>query len=133
MDSRGPVTTEAPDTTTIVRAVVTLEVYPAGSLPSPDALREYDQIVPGVAERWMDTFLSETTHRRDRERESDRTVRRAQRFALTIMLAALLVTIYAISQHQGIGQALGFGSVATLGYVFLKQRTRAAKADDSPS
>jgi uncharacterized membrane protein len=119
--------TRAPDTTTTYRGV--LEVYPAGSIPSPEALQQYERIVPSIGPRWLDTFLSETTHRRDREKSSDRALTRAQWFALAIMLVALAVTFAAVMQHQPVGEFLGFGSVATLGYVFLSQRQKEDRED----
>jgi uncharacterized membrane protein len=111
---------------TTLQAVI--QVYPAGSLPSPNALREYEQIVPGIGKRWTDTFFSETEHRRKREKASDAALTRAQIFALVVMVAALAVTVFAIQQAQPIPAGFGFASVAALGYVFL---THGDKGDTS--
>jgi hypothetical protein len=86
-------------------------------------------MAPGIGTRWLDTFLTETNHRREREKASDRALTRAQWFALVIMLAALAVTFVAVIQHQPVGEFLGFGSVAALGYVFLTQGRRNDQGD----
>ena len=107
--------------TQVVQMIVT--VYPAGSLPSAPALREYEELVPGIAKQWTDTFFSETTHRRERDRASDRAADRAQHYALAIMVLGLLVIALAVYTRQIVTGSIGFVGLAAVGYVFFKSPT----------
>jgi uncharacterized membrane protein len=106
-----------------------------GQLPHPNDLQAYDAIVPGTAERLIGQHLrereklvqlqiSQTEHRQQLESDvtaaNMRDVPRGQRYALTIVLVALLVSAFAIYNHypwEGLGGILG--SLAILAGVFV--------------
>ncbi len=111
----------------------------SGPLPSPDILREYDNILPGAAERVFRMAESQQTHRQNLETSAiSGDSRRAfcGLFAgVFVVLCVLVGSIYVIMNgHEIIGGILsgldlvGLGSVFVYGTVSRRQeRTRKAQ------
>jgi len=106
-----------------------------GQLPHPDDLRAYDELVPGSAERLINQLVgereqlltlqvSQTEHREQLELKVTTSniegSHRGQHYALVIVLAALLISGFAIYKDfpwQGLAGILG--SLAMLAGVFI--------------
>src|SRR5438874_1345662 len=89
---------------------------PSSGLPTPQVLKEYDQIVPGSADRLMKAFEDLIKHRIELEKEAQKAriadVARGQLFGLLIGLAAILGGSVAASLgSQWAGSAIGGGGV----------------------
>ena len=77
----------------------------SGPLPPPLAVREYDDIIPGGAERILVMAEKEQSHRHENEslisKETMKLRGKGQNFALFISLAVLATAIYFGSIGQG--------------------------------
>jgi uncharacterized membrane protein len=121
-----------------------LEIFSAsweGQLPHPNDMRSYDEIAPGTAQRLIDVHIhererllqlhvSQTEHRQELESRfvatNIQSSRRGQYFALTIVLAVIAVSAFAISRSyatQGLAGMLS--SLAVLAAVFVYGNERA--------
>ena len=95
----------------------------SGPLPPPQTLREYNEVVPGLAQEIVDQWKGETTHRHDTIdalRETDKQALRAfykgemvgQLIAAVLFLAILAVVVYAIYEHN---TAVGIAGIVAAG------------------
>lgn len=103
----------------------------SGPLPPPQALHEFDQVVPGGAERIMAAWEKETAHRQALEkRQMELTSRElilvaAEAFfskisALIFVLAALGVSAYAIQLNQPwFAGIFGSSTIAAVVWAFI--------------
>lgn len=123
-----------------------------GPLPSPEIIREYEEIRPDIVDTVLTMALSEQKHRHWREaelialeREKEKTeqslIGRGQWLGFAICLGIILLSAYVASEgHPGFGSLLGGGAVVTLVANFIGTNViraiRGAKnaaASDPPS
>ena len=104
--------------------------YWSGPTPSPDVLREYDDIVPGSAERIIAMAERQSEHRRALEtiavKGGSTRAFMGSVFGFIIGMSAVLGGIYLATQGQELGgYSLVLGTVATLAGVFVYGRRSA--------
>ncbi len=72
----------------------------SGPFPSPHVLREYNQIIPNMAERILDNFESQTKHRIEIEKEivfsRSENMKKGQIFAFIIALCLIALSFYCV-------------------------------------
>jgi uncharacterized membrane protein len=95
-----------------------------GPIPPPIALREYDDVLPGAAERILKMTEEQSSHRRELEKqvidENLKQAKRGQRYGLIIGLAAIAVGGACIMSGQWIGGSIiGGGGLTGLVSVFI--------------
>ncbi len=95
-----------------------------GPLPSPEMLRQYDNVLPGMAERLLEAFEKQGDHRRQMDEKSltmnFRLARVGQVFAFLLGLAGLGSGTYLVSTgHSPEGVAVVFGAIGSLVGAFL--------------
>jgi uncharacterized membrane protein len=112
----------------------------SGPLPHPDALKQYDQLVPGAAKSIVDSFVKEGDHRRSCEKResivmetwSDGDIRlqkRGQIFGFILGVIGIGGGLWAgINGAPATGSIIGGGSLAAIVTAFLRQRP-ASKED----
>ncbi len=110
-----------------VQQTSTVTTITSGPIPSPSTLKEYDEIIPGAAERILSMAEQEAAHLRNIEREAlikaSEQVKRGQVFGLIIGILAFLTSIIALvlgSEKTAI--ALGGTTVVGLVAVFVTGR-----------
>jgi len=85
---------------TIVRQIVSTEIF-SGPLPAPKTLKEYDQIMPGLANRIVTMAENQSAHRQQLENIVIRSDRRNSLLGLVIggivALSVLVVGAYLIT------------------------------------
>lgn len=106
--------------------------------PSPEAIAEYEKIIPGSGERFLRHLEVQGEHRMKMESDVIRAKisaeHRGQWFGLVLSLAALAVAgILAKEGTIGAGIAasvLGTGGLASIAVSFLRDRPRSEKKND---
>jgi uncharacterized membrane protein len=98
----------------------------AGPLPSPEVIRDYEQVLSGAADRIMTMMEHQAEHRMDMERAlvegAVRTERLGQVFGLGVVLLAFLVSAWLITHgHSVAGTVLGVTDLVGLVAVFAKR------------
>jgi uncharacterized membrane protein len=99
----------------------------SGALPPPKILREYDQIVPGAAERLLRQAESQTRHRQQLETTvTDETAKRS-RYGLVAGVVVVLglevvAGLAAVFKQPWLSGFLGVAGPATLAGVFVYGR-----------
>ena len=101
--------------------------YFAGPLPAPQTLYEYDQILPGAADRIIGMAEREAQHRHTLEREVLKIQGRNSTFGifagLLVGLAAILGGVYCVAQGADLaGAGVALTGLAALVGVFITQR-----------
>lgn len=105
----------------------------SGPLPPPVVLQQYNQIIPGAAERILKMAESQSEHRRQLEQKviaSDiRNSRLGLLFGFVITMTAIVTGTFLILKtgNPVAGGLLSVGSIATLAGVFIygsRQRTQ---------
>ncbi len=96
----------------------------SGPLPHPKILAGYDQIVPGAAEKIIDTFVEQAHHRMYLEKtviEGDSRRANWGVAAATIITLLFLAASYnlIINGHELAGSILGISNLAILAGVFI--------------
>lgn len=135
----GEATDEADEFTANVVGVVVEQLVERveqfrGPVPSPRHLREYEEVLPGCADRLISLTEQQSAHRREMEKEivkTDVKLRsRGQLFAFVLGLAGIIgaIVLAAIGSDL-VGFGVFLGSLATLIGVFVAQR----KKEDEPS
>lgn len=104
----------------------------SGPLPPPEILREYDELVPGSAKTFIDTFSDQAHHRMDLEKTHLRSDRRRSWGGLiagfVVAMTALCGGIWLVYMgHDTAGATIGTvglgGLVGTFVYGTKSQRT----------
>lgn len=112
-----------------------------GPIPPPEILAQYDQIMPGLGQKIIDQFLSETAHRHDVESRTvsinksitDGTMlerKNGQRYGFAIFVFMLIAIVYlAMNDHDGVAGILGGTTmVAVIGlFVVRRQESKVKK------
>lgn len=102
----------------------------SGPLPPPDVLRQFDEVVPGAAERIIKMAEEQSAHRKELERKvinSDISRSKwGQVLGFIIAIAGLVVSaVVAIYGNAFAGGIIGVGTLASLVSVFMYgSRTR---------
>ena len=107
-----------------------------GPLPPPEVLRQYDAIIPGMAERLLQAFEAQGSHRRGMDDKvltmNFRLAKVGQIFAFVLGLAALGGGTYLIAAgHDAYGIALVFGTIAPMVAAFLWTGRRSNRPDQA--
>lgn len=72
----------------------------SGPLPSPQTLKEYNQVIPNMAERILDSFESQTKHRIQIEKEivfsRSENMKKGQLFAFIIAMCLIILSLYCV-------------------------------------
>lgn len=96
----------------------------SGPLPHPDLLRQYDQVVPGAAERIIRSFEKQGEHRQSMERDNlDANIKKsfwglAAGWTLAVLfLAGGVVCI--LTGHDWAGGILATADIATVVSIFV--------------
>lgn len=105
----------------------------SGPIPPPEALAQYDQIVPGSADRIIQMAENETKHRHSLENTAlNATVnetRRGQRYGMAIGIVVLITSIIALFLgYETAASVLGGGTLVSLVSVFVYGRSASSKA-----
>ena len=108
-----------------------------GPLPPPQALAQYNEIIPGLAERIVAMAEEEAKHRRSIEHKVvDNTFqegKRGQHYGLAIGIVAILAgAVVAIAGHPTAGSIIGGGGVVGLVSVFVVGRFFQYKQQEEP-
>jgi uncharacterized membrane protein len=104
----------------------------SGPLPPPEHLREYEQIVPGAAERLIKMAEDQSVHRRGLEnrvidaqiRQSDRGQWMAVAVAMLFLAGSIWVTL---AGFPWVGSILGGTTVASLVGIFITSKWQQKK------
>ena len=111
----------------------------SGQLPPPDILRQFDEVVPGAAERIIKMAEDQSTHRRELEKkviDSDITRSKwGQILGFIIAISGLVVSaIVAVYGSALAGGIIGVGTLASLVGVFMYgSRTRSRERGEKDS
>ncbi|MEK7565052.1 MAG: DUF2335 domain-containing protein [Patescibacteria group bacterium] len=111
----------------------------SGPLPPPDILRQFDEVVPGAAERIIKMAEDQSTHRRELEKkviDSDITRSKwGQILGFIIAISGLVVSaIVAVYGSALAGGIIGVGTLASLVGVFMYgSRTRSRERGEKDS
>src|SRR5205807_6828551 len=86
----------------------------SGALPDPSRLKQYEEILPGLATEIVESFKKESEHRREQERkklEAEITLKRTgQVFGFVIAISAIIGGTIAASHDAPLaGGAIGEG------------------------
>ncbi|MDD2772101.1 MAG: DUF2335 domain-containing protein [Elusimicrobiales bacterium] len=105
----------SPSTESVVVAKATMH---CGPLPSPDTLKQYNLIVPGLAKMICTEFAKQSEHRRQLESkilpEQALQSKRGQWFAFIIALALIVCGTWCINKgHDWAGVAVITGTLAS--------------------
>ena len=121
---------------TEIRSIVHQELSVArsyffsGPLPHPDHMKEYENILPGSADRLITLLEEEAQHRRQqatsRTKSNTKLEERGQFFGFLIAMTALIGGGYIMASGQSVwGAAVAISAVAGLSGVFIwKSRER---------
>lgn len=107
----------------------------SGPLPAPEALLEYDRIVPGAAERILHMAEKQQSHRHEQEKldlnEGVKYARRGQWMAFTITTAAFVVGTYlAFTGHPTVASILFGGVLVGIVVAFLGSRKTSKEEEE---
>lgn len=126
-NSKGPPVT--------VQQTSTVTTITSGPIPSPSTLKEYDEIIPGAAERILSMAEQEAAHLRNIEREAlikaSEQVKRGQVFGLIIGILAFLTSIIALVLGSE-KTAIALGGTTVVGLVAVFVTGRFSQADKLP-
>lgn len=137
--TRTPRNTGKPQVAKQQAKVAITEQY-SGPLPDPRALSQYDQVVPGAAERIIQAFEDESRHRRQLEQraveatvddaEADRNeARRGQNFALIVALSTIVAGALLMSfTDKDVGAGL-LGASGPIAIAFIRGRREKGTKD----
>lgn len=111
----------------------------SGPIPHPDILRQFNEVVPGSAERIIKMAEDQSTHRKELERKViDSDIERSkwgQILGFVIAIAGLIVSaVVAIYGSALAGGIIGVGTLASLVGVFMygsKTRSKEREAKKS--
>lgn len=111
----------------------------SGPVPSPEVLKEYEQIAPGFAERLLSMAEQEQSHRHECERRAleqnienhqarSREISRGQHYGLAIGLTAITAgATLAFHGHDLPGGFIGTGGVIGLVVAFLYSHRKSSE------
>lgn len=107
-----------------VKEVVQVQQHYSGPLPQPESLAQYDQIVPGAAERIIKMAEKEMEHRHRVEDSMTRSAIRSTFLGIIFAFMSVLIlsgsVVYAL--YRGFDTVAGYiavGSIAAVAGVFI--------------
>jgi len=111
------------------QTVTTTTAWWQGPLPPPAALRGFDDVVPGLAERIATAWEVESAHRREIEKTDQRDFYRdmltGKVFALIFVLSALaLAGLCAWLDQPWLGGIIGGGTIGAVVWAFARSQQR---------
>jgi len=110
--------------------------YYTGPLPHPELMKGYDEILPGAADRILQSFEHEGTHRREIEaNESKARIEISKRG----QILALIVSIFfgsgsfavVLAGHDSAGAVIATGVIVGLAVVFVAGRSETGEIRSS--
>ncbi|MCP4661845.1 MAG: DUF2335 domain-containing protein [bacterium] len=106
----------------------------SGPIPSPEALANYNEIVPGLAQTIVENWLDESHHRRSEQSsarmQNYRIQSRGQIFAFILTLLFFGGSMTLIYQgHGASGISLIIAQIAALAGVFIFGKMKSPKTD----
>lgn len=114
----------------------------SGPLPHPEILRQFEQVVPGAAERIIKMAEDQSSHRRDLEKKViDSDIERSkwgQILGFVLALVGLSVSgVVAVIGNPWAGTVIGVGTIASLVSVFMygtnsRRQERQEKEESKP-
>lgn len=119
------------------------EMWWEGELPSPVALRAYNDLVPGAARRFLDDHFDRQQHNRAVESKdqegsllalqiNSQVLKRGQIFGLIVAIVfGILGLLATLTGHDWVGGILGGGTVVGLATAFIVGRTTSPRAIDN--
>jgi uncharacterized membrane protein len=111
--------------------LVALERHFSGPLPSPDMLRQYEELLPGCAERIVGAWESETVHRRALENRGGKIEGRGQIMAFVLAVLFLAGSMFlAYWGHAIEGISVLIAEIAALAFAFMYDRRGGKKPPD---
>lgn len=101
----------------------TFEAF-SGPIPSPDTLRKYEEVLPGLAERIVKMAENQNSHRINLEdtvvTSQQKESRRGQHYGLLIGILGLATcVILSLSGHDAVATAIGSTTIVGLVTVFV--------------
>lgn len=119
--------TASPDIGTLVRlAVQEIVTIHTGPLPSPETLREYDQALPGLADRIVSMAEGQANHRQHLETRDQRSVNRLQTVGQASGIAMVLATLVLVFLEKPGAPMVAIAAIAALAGVFVFSKYRSA-------
>ena len=109
--------------------VITAGAQYSGPIPPPDALKKYDTIVPGAAERLIAMAEKEMEHRHERERKilKDRAslAQSSIRYAFASVIVLSLIIGYALYRgYDGAAISVSIAAIASVASLFVYGKIR---------
>lgn len=103
---------------------VQLQQHYSGPLPHPEALAQYDQIVPGAAERIIQMAEKEMAHRHETENTMTKSAIRTTYLGIVFAFLSVLVlsgsVLYALYKgFDTVAGSIAVGSIAAVAGVFI--------------
>jgi uncharacterized membrane protein len=102
----------------------------SGPIPPPNVLKQYDEVVPGAADRILRMAEQQSAHRQRLEEQAianmDRNARWGMAFGFIVILSCIAVAAYCIYKGENLtGFAMVIGSIAGLSgtYIYGKKKT----------
>lgn len=108
---------------------VTTSAYWQGPLPPPAALRSFEDVVPGLAERIVVAWETESAHRREIEKTDQKGFYRdlftGKLFALFFILSAMILAgVFAYVGAPWLGAIFGAGTIGAVVWAFIRSQQR---------
>ena len=101
-----------PDQRQAITQVIQTQMRHSGPLPPPDQLAEYEEVLPGLAERIVRLTEKEQDHRHDIVSQALRRSARLRERGQAMGMAALLITLGFCVYLASVGQPITAGTVA---------------------
>jgi uncharacterized membrane protein len=119
-------------------AKLTAQIRYSGPLPAPELFRQYDEVLPGAAERILKMAEREAAHRHEMEQMgvygSLRQIGRGQTFALIVFLGAIVAgVVIALSGAPWPGSLLSAASAVAVAFLRLFPRSTAKSDNENDS
>ena len=118
----------SPDKKHLIMAVVQKKEVYSGPIPHPEHLKQYEELVPGAANRLISMAENENAHR---QKEEDKIINaeiinknRGQIFGFILMLICLIggfILIAICKNGYGIASIIGSAAVLALAYIYGKK------------
>ena len=117
----------SPDIGTLVRLAVqeTVTIH-AGPLPPPEILREYDQALPGLADRIVSMAEGQANHRQHLDVREQRSVNRLQTVGQASGVAMVLAALVLVFLEKPGAPMVAITAIAALAGVFVFSKYRSA-------
>ena len=127
----------SPDIVTLVRLAVqeTVTIHHTDPLPPPETLLEYEQALPGLADRIVAMAERQASHRQNIEIEEQRSKHRLQKVGQACGIAIVLASLLLVYLEKPGAAAIAIVALAALAgvFVFSKYHSSAKHVGKLPS